>query len=60
MAEAWSRTASRSAASFTPPALPRPPVWTWALTTTGSPSPEAAATASVVEKATSPEGTGSP
>ena len=60
MSLAQRRTASGSAASFTPPALPRPPVWTWAFTTTGRPSRSAAATASSGVKATSPVGTGSP
>ena len=32
---AWVRTSSAFAASLMPPALPRPPTWTWALTTTG-------------------------
>ena len=31
------RTASMSRASLTPPALPRPPAWTWALTIQRSP-----------------------
>jgi hypothetical protein len=29
------RTSSASLASLMPPALPRPPTWTWAFTTTG-------------------------
>ena len=43
------RAASASSASFAsliPPALPRPPIWTWALTTTGKPSASAASRAS--------------
>ena len=46
MLDAWVRTASTSAANFTPPALPRPPVCTWAFTITGVPNRSAAATAS--------------
>ena len=38
IAAAFSRASSGVLASFTPPALPRPPVFTWALTTTAVPS----------------------
>ena len=48
------------AASFTPPAFPRPPVSTWALTTTGPPSSAAAARASSALNATRPAETGMP
>src|ERR1700741_4551136 len=40
------RTSSALLASLMPPALPRPPTCTWALTTTGYPTRSAAATAS--------------
>ena len=46
MSSACSRPRRASSASFTPPALPRPPVLTWALTTTGLPMRSAAARAS--------------
>jgi hypothetical protein len=49
-----------SAASFTPPALPRPPTSTWALTTTGPPMRSAAARASSGEVAVSPASNGTP
>src|SRR5512144_805377 len=49
-----------SAASFTPPALPRPPACTWALTTTRPPSRSAIARAWTGVSATSPLGTGTP
>src|SRR4026208_2088475 len=42
---AFSSASAGSAASLIPPALPRPPVRTWALTTTGPPSSPAAARA---------------
>ncbi len=35
IAPACSSVSARSLASLMPPALPRPPIWTWALTTTG-------------------------
>ena len=38
MASAFSRASSGVEASFTPPALPRPPVFTWAFTTTAVPN----------------------
>src|SRR4051812_44587929 len=47
-------------ASFTPPALPRPPVFTWALTTTRPPSATAAASASSGSVTTVPTDTGTP
>src|SRR6266545_329077 len=49
-----------SSASLTPPALPRPPACTWALTTTLPPSLEAIALACAGVSATSPFGTGTP
>ncbi len=49
-----------SSASFTPPALPRPPAWTWAFTTTRPPRRSAMARASSGVAATSPRGTGTP
>ncbi len=54
------RLARASAASLTPPALPRPPVSTWALTTTGPPSSSAAARASAGVVASLPSETGIP
>src|SRR5438874_1606453 len=47
-------------ASLTPPALPRPPVRTCALTTTGPPSEDAAARASSGDTARRPSETGMP
>ena len=53
--------ASMVLATFTPPPLPRPPAWIWALTThTGPPSFCAASTASCTVKAGMPRGTGTP
>ncbi len=49
-----------SSASFTPPALPRPPACTWAFTTTRPPSFWAMARAWAGVSATSPFGTGTP
>src|SRR6266852_9571965 len=49
-----------SLASFTPPALPRPPACTCALTTTRPPSRVAIARASAGVAVTSPAGTGTP
>src|ERR1700730_10219304 len=49
-----------SSASFTPPALPRPPACTWALTTTLPPRRWAIARAWAGVSATSPPGTGTP
>src|SRR5206468_3794132 len=57
---AASSAAAGSSASFTPPALPRPPAWTWALTTTRPPRRAAMARASAGVSATSPRGTGTP
>src|SRR5262245_35437581 len=48
------------AASLMPPALPRPPVSTCALTTTGPPSSSAAARASAAVVASLPSDTGIP
>ncbi len=48
------------AASLTPPALPRPPVWTWAFTTTARPSFRAMASASSGVAATPPSNIGTP
>ena len=61
MPAAAARTASRSRASFTPPALPRPPACTWAFTTqTAPPNARAASAASSGLAATCPAGTGIP
>src|ERR1700687_3289111 len=49
-----------SSASFTPPALPRPPACTWALTTTLPPRRWAIARAWAGLSATPPPGTGTP
>src|SRR5712692_8121682 len=49
-----------SSASLTPPALPRPPACTWALTTTLPPSRAAMSFAWAGVSATSPFGTGTP
>src|SRR5918996_4674409 len=55
---ATSRASSADSATLIPPALPRPPTCTWALTTTLPPSPSAAAAASAGLEATRPSGTG--
>src|SRR3984893_5268668 len=47
-------------ATFPPPALPRPPAWTWAWTTTSPPRRWAIARAWAGVSATSPPGTGTP
>ena len=60
MLAAWVCTASTSAANLTPPALPRPPVCTWAFTITGVPNRSAAATASCTVVTASPGDTGIP
>src|SRR6266498_1750011 len=60
MSRAFCSASAGSSASFTPPALPRPPVRTWALTTTGPPSDDAAARASSGETARRPSETGMP
>src|SRR4051794_473410 len=57
---AFSSASAGLSASFTPPALPRPPVSTWAFTTTGPPIEEAAARASSGETARRPSETGIP
>ena len=46
IAAAASRASAGVRASLMPPALPRPPVCTWALTTTGPPAAWASASAS--------------
>jgi hypothetical protein len=58
--DATSRASDGVFASFTPPALPRPPACTCALTTTVLPNRRANASASVGVFATSPTGTGMP
>src|SRR5947207_6806329 len=60
MPRAFSSASAGSAASFTPPAFPRPPVSTCAFTTTGPPSDDAAARASSGETASRPSETGIP
>src|SRR3954470_16165286 len=60
IASALSPASPAVSANFTPPALPRPPVFTWALTTTGVPSCSAAARASAAVDATTPGSTGTP
>ncbi len=60
MSCACASAASASAAYFTPPALPRPPVYTWAFTITGAPIRSAAARASSGVSAISPSETGIP
>src|SRR4051795_4629180 len=57
---AFSSASAGLSASFTPPALPRPPVSTWAFTTTGPPIDDAAARASSGETARRPSETGIP
>src|SRR3990172_12375967 len=63
MPRIWRAAASAdagSSASFTPPALPRPPACTCAFTTTFPPRRSAIARAWVGVSATSPPGTGTP
>ena len=60
IASAWARASSASAAILIPPALPRPPIRTWALIAQGNPTRPAAATASSTVAATSPLGTAMP
>src|SRR5438105_14221484 len=60
MTRAFCSASAGSSASLTPPALPRPPVRTCALTTTGPPSEDAAARASSGETARWPSDTGMP
>src|SRR5680860_5427 len=55
---ATSRASPADSAILIPPALPRPPTWTGALTMTLPPSPSAAAAASAGLEATRPSGTG--
>src|SRR3954451_24409436 len=57
---AFSSASAALSASFTPPALPRPPVSTCAFTTTAPPIDEAAARASSGETARRPSETGIP
>ena len=61
---AFSKASSGPFASFTPPALPRPPTFTWAFTTTRgwpwSANPAAMSRASVAVLATFPGWTGTP
>src|SRR4051794_5094398 len=58
----WARAlaVSGSSASLTPPALPRPPTLTWALTTTGAAISRAIASACSGVSATPPGSTGTP
>ncbi len=60
MPSAASKAASALWATFTPPALPRPPVFTCAFTTTVPPSFSAAARTSSAVSATIPGRTGTP
>ncbi len=60
MRAACSRASAGSLASWMPPALPRPPICTWALTTTVPPSSAATASASSGFQATLPRGTATP
>src|SRR5579863_5761276 len=61
MPSAAARTSSAERHSLTPPALPRPPAWTWALTThSPPPSDWAAAAAAAPLLARVPRGTGMP
>ena len=57
---AAARASAAERQSFTPPALPRPPVSTCAFTTTGGPSRAAACAASAAVVATCPRATGMP
>ncbi len=54
IAAAFSAASSGVSASLTPPALPRPPVFTWALTTTWAPILRAASRAASAVVQTSP------
>src|SRR6478609_9429440 len=60
MSAAFSAASSGLVVNFTPPALPRPPVFTWALTMTLPPMLSAAARASSTVSATTPGSTGMP
>ena len=51
-------TSSLLLASLTPPPLPRPPAWTWALTTTGKPNSSAILATSSEVSASLPRGVG--
>src|SRR5262249_57632543 len=54
-------TSSIDLTTLTPPALPRPPAWIWAFTTTtGVPRSVAALAASSTENAGKPRGVGTP
>ena len=59
-ASAFACASAGSSASFTPPALPRPPVLTCALTTTGPPNLRVASWAAKAWVHTSPGVTGTP
>ena len=52
--------AAASATTLIPPALPRPPIRTWAFTTAGYPWASAAATTSSTVRATVPLDAGTP
>ncbi len=60
IASEWALASPASAAILIPPALPRPPISTWALIAHGKPTRSAAATASSTVSATSPSGTETP
>src|SRR5579884_3488385 len=60
MSRAFASASAGESASFTPPALPRPPVSTCAFTTTGAPSSSVAARASCGVSARRPSETGIP
>ena len=60
MRSAASAASPGVAASFTPPALPRPPTCTCAFTTTGPPIRRAIASATGGVEATSPSSMGTP
>src|SRR3990170_1959551 len=60
ISDARASASSGPSATLMPPALPRPPTCTCALTTTRPPSSAAAARASAGVRATRPSGTGTP
>src|SRR5919109_1584198 len=60
IAPACASASPASLASLIPPALPRPPIWTWAFTTTGKPISSAACRASRGVRTRFPSGTGIP
>ena len=60
MSRARASASSGVAATLMPPALPRPPICTWAFTTTVPPMRSAAARASSGVEATAPSGVGMP